>query len=361
MLEKTRTVVCSEQGAAALRRVAAAGRRADRLRPHPRAGRARAPARSPRPAGEERVSAAVLDSAVCVFDLDHTLVNSPLDLRAVGREMEAFVRRRGVRVAASASSAGRRPNCSRSSAARPPHLEPEIIAIPVAHERRAMEEAVARALRRRRRWRPSSSSASPPRSGPTTTASSPISCSSRFDLLAHLDLVVTRDDVVRLKPDPDGLRVVRARWPDAARIVVVGDSWVDGVAAQAGGVPFIAYRGGRRRARSPRRDAGRPHLVAPRPARRARLGACRRNHAGPKKWDGRLTNGPFGARYCELHRRKSPQSGILGSPNARIWHFSDTLLAGCSSQAHLRECGALGCRASSGARRRDRRWSSAGA
>jgi phosphoglycolate phosphatase len=64
----------------------------------------------------------------------------------------------------------------------------------------------------------------------------------RFELLPHLDLVVTRDDVIQLKPDPDGLRVVRARWPDAARIVVVGDSWVDGAAAQAGGVPFIAYR-----------------------------------------------------------------------------------------------------------------------
>jgi phosphoglycolate phosphatase len=65
----------------------------------------------------------------------------------------------------------------------------------------------------------------------------------RFDLLPHLDLVVTRDDVVQLKPDPDGLRVVRGRWPEAERIVVVGDSWVDGAAAQAGGVPFIAYRG----------------------------------------------------------------------------------------------------------------------
>jgi phosphoglycolate phosphatase len=64
----------------------------------------------------------------------------------------------------------------------------------------------------------------------------------RFGLLAHLDLVVTRDDVTQLKPDPDGLRVVRARWPDAAHIVVVGDSWVDGAAAQAAGVPFIAFR-----------------------------------------------------------------------------------------------------------------------
>ena len=38
---------------------------------------------------------------------------------------------------------------------------------------------------------------------------------SRFGLLPHLDLVVTRDDVRHLKPDPDGLRVVRERWPDA--------------------------------------------------------------------------------------------------------------------------------------------------
>src|SRR5262245_36143014 len=64
----------------------------------------------------------------------------------------------------------------------------------------------------------------------------------RFQLGSYLDLVVTRDDVLRLKPDPDGLRVVRARWPQASRFVVIGDSWIDGAAAQAGGVPFIAYR-----------------------------------------------------------------------------------------------------------------------
>jgi phosphoglycolate phosphatase len=65
----------------------------------------------------------------------------------------------------------------------------------------------------------------------------------RFDLLAHLDLVVTRDEMTALKPHPDGLRVVKERWPSAERIVMVGDSWVDGAAAQAGGIPFIRYRG----------------------------------------------------------------------------------------------------------------------
>src|SRR5262249_58767581 len=63
----------------------------------------------------------------------------------------------------------------------------------------------------------------------------------RFGLLPYLDLVVTRDEVQQLKPDPDGLRVVRERWPAPARIVVVGDSWVDGAAADAGRVPVIAH------------------------------------------------------------------------------------------------------------------------
>jgi len=34
-------------------------------------------------------------AAVCVFDLDHTLVSSPLDLQLVAREMEGFARRSG--------------------------------------------------------------------------------------------------------------------------------------------------------------------------------------------------------------------------------------------------------------------------
>ena len=99
----------------------------------------------------------------------------------------------------------------------------------------------------------------------------------RFGLTAHLDLVVTRDDMQELKPDPDGWRVIsgyfavdligrertaappecpppaehrtrlrrRSRRSNRAGVidaVVVGDSWVDGVAAARAGVPFVAYR-----------------------------------------------------------------------------------------------------------------------
>jgi len=182
----------------------------------------------------------VTEPAVCVFDLDHTLVSSPLDLRAVAREMEAFIRNRGVTLPRREHrwSAPELFDLVRREA---DHLTEEVLAIPVAHERRAMERATLE-----------------PFAAETLEALKQLGFAlavwtnndrvvadfvlSRFDLIPRLDLVVTRDDVVRLKPDPDGLRVVRARWPLASRVVVVGDSWVDGVAAQAGGAPFIAYR-----------------------------------------------------------------------------------------------------------------------
>jgi phosphoglycolate phosphatase len=178
---------------------------------------------------------------ISVFDLDRTLVSSPLDMRAVGREMEAFLRARGILVPERELrwSAAELLALVRREAA---DLEVEIIRIPVAHERRAMEQATIEPYARE-------ALASMKQLGFATavwTNNDRVVTDfvlSRFDLLDHLDLIVTRDDVAHLKPDPDGLRVVRERWPEAERIVVVGDSWVDGLAAQAGGVPFIAYRG----------------------------------------------------------------------------------------------------------------------
>jgi phosphoglycolate phosphatase len=177
---------------------------------------------------------------VCVFDLDHTLVDSPLDLRAVAREMEAFVRARGIPLPVRELrwSGPELLAMVRRDAA---HLVAEIIAIPVAHERRAMAQATLVPFARE------ALVAVKARGFATAiwTNNDRVAADfvlGRFELLPHLDLVVTRDDVVELKPDPDGLRVVRERWPEADRIVVIGDSWVDGAAAQAGGAPFIAYR-----------------------------------------------------------------------------------------------------------------------
>lgn len=180
------------------------------------------------------------DPAVCVFDLDHTLVDSPLDLRAVGREMEAFVRARRIALPERElrwSGAELLAVVRREAS----HLESEIMAIPVAHERRAMEQATLIPFAREAvmAMKQLGFATAIWTNNDRVVADFVLA---RFELAAHLDLLVTRDEMRRLKPDPDGLRVVRERWPDAERIVVVGDSWVDGLAAQAAGVPFIAYR-----------------------------------------------------------------------------------------------------------------------
>jgi phosphoglycolate phosphatase len=180
------------------------------------------------------------DGAVCVFDLDHTLVDSPLDLVAVGREMRAFLRGRGVTVPERPLrwSGAELLDLARREA---PHLEAELLAIPVAHERRAMVDATLVPFAREAvlAMKQLGFATAIWTNNDRVVAGSVLA---RFALLPHLDLVVTRDEMRRLKPDPDGLRIVRERWPAAERIVVVGDSWVDGLAAQAAGVPFIAYR-----------------------------------------------------------------------------------------------------------------------
>lgn len=61
----------------------------------------------------------------------------------------------------------------------------------------------------------------------------------RCGLDAFFTVLITRDEAA-LKPDPSGLRLLEAAFPER-RIWVVGDSWVDGAAAQAGGAGFIAY------------------------------------------------------------------------------------------------------------------------
>ncbi|SRR5579884_112035 len=63
----------------------------------------------------------------------------------------------------------------------------------------------------------------------------------RFGLRRYFALVVSRDDVRALKPAPDGvehaLRAFRAR-----QALVIGDSWIDGMAARGAGVAFLAFQ-----------------------------------------------------------------------------------------------------------------------
>jgi phosphoglycolate phosphatase-like HAD superfamily hydrolase len=63
-----------------------------------------------------------------------------------------------------------------------------------------------------------------------------------FGLRSSFDLVLTRDDVP-MKPDPTGIvRAMETFATEAARTVMVGDSWLDGRAAHAAGVAYIGFR-----------------------------------------------------------------------------------------------------------------------
>jgi phosphoglycolate phosphatase len=185
-----------------------------------------------------------LSVGLCVFDLDHTLIRTPLDLAAMAADMRALIeaatgplpyRRERYRV-------GELIAYCRTQA---PTLEAAAWDLALAHERLAMQVATleAGALE---------ALAGARRAGFATALwtnnarALTLPALERLGLAAELELVVTRDDMRALKPDPDGWRVIashfKERLADGAPAVVVGDSWVDGVAAAKAGVPFVAYR-----------------------------------------------------------------------------------------------------------------------
>ncbi|MBI2161772.1 MAG: HAD hydrolase-like protein [Candidatus Rokubacteria bacterium] len=190
---------------------------------------------------------------LCVFDLDHTLIRTPLDLAAMAADLRALIERACGPLPA-------RPERYRVgeliawSKTRAPELEPAVWALALERERRAMDAATLEpgapeALAGARRAGFGTALWTNNARGVTVPALE------RLGLAALLDLVVTRDDMRALKPDPDGWRVIAehfaarpgggaasARAATTHDAVVVGDSWVDGLAAAAVGVPFVAYR-----------------------------------------------------------------------------------------------------------------------
>lgn len=178
-----------------------------------------------------------------VFDLDHTLVRSPLDLRAMARDLLVFLRDQGVELPAK-ESRWSAPELARFVREHAPSLEAGFWEIAVAHEQQAflrveLEPGALETLRAVRTLGFKTAVWTNNAGAVTRQALD------RLALAPLLDLIVTRDEVRHLKPDPDGLRVIADRWPDLGEIFLIGDSWVDGLAARAGGVPFIAYRADR--------------------------------------------------------------------------------------------------------------------
>jgi phosphoglycolate phosphatase len=65
----------------------------------------------------------------------------------------------------------------------------------------------------------------------------------KFGLRPYFDAVLAREDVPAMKPSPSGLETARQRLGERAeRLLMVGDSWLDGLAAREAGCPYIAFR-----------------------------------------------------------------------------------------------------------------------
>lgn len=189
---------------------------------------------------------------LCIFDLDHTLVRSPLDLAAMALDMRALIERRWGALSPRAERY-RVGELIAHCQTHTPALEPELWSIALEHERRALGEA---SLEPGALEAVTGARAAGFRTALWTNNAREITVHAlaRFGLDAELELIVTRDEMRALKPDPDGWRVIAAHFTgrddpapadgpgSPARAVVVGDSWVDGVAASAAGVPFVAYR-----------------------------------------------------------------------------------------------------------------------
>jgi phosphoglycolate phosphatase len=182
---------------------------------------------------------------LCAFDLDHTLVRTPLDLAAMAADLRAHLEGAGIGLPPR-EERYRVGELLRLCKETAPTLEAALWALALERERRAMDEATlepgARAAVAGARRLGFATALWTNNAGAVTR-----DALARLGLTDHFDVVVTRDEMRELKPHPDGWRVITERINGGARggapaVYMVGDSWVDGVAAAAAAVPFIAYR-----------------------------------------------------------------------------------------------------------------------
>jgi phosphoglycolate phosphatase len=174
---------------------------------------------------------------LCAFDLDHTLVRSPLDLARLKVEIRALVESDGLPLPETTRAWTIGQIIAAASAHRDA-LGEACWALCTAHEEEAVldarpEPGAQEALTALRVagyplavWTNNT--------GPVTRRAL-----ATCGLDGFFTVLVTRDEAA-LKPDPSGLRLLETAFPER-RIWVVGDSWVDGAAAHAGGAAFIAY------------------------------------------------------------------------------------------------------------------------
>ncbi len=65
----------------------------------------------------------------------------------------------------------------------------------------------------------------------------------KYEFDKYITEVITRDDVKRTKPDPEGIKKLMTKFDkNADKTIFIGDSWLDAQAAENAGVQFIYFR-----------------------------------------------------------------------------------------------------------------------
>ncbi|MFN8635921.1 MAG: HAD family hydrolase [Chloroflexota bacterium] len=177
-----------------------------------------------------------------VFDFDNTLVHSKIDFTAIRHEIFELLRRSGHPEAESIDLA--RLSIGEiidAGALHDPGIHDEAWRIVLEYETAGMVAATiepgAAATLHGLRDLGFRLSVMTNNARPATLAALDL-----FDMRAAFDLILTRDEVA-MKPDPVGIvRAMETFAVPAERTVMIGDSWLDGVAAQRASVPFIGFR-----------------------------------------------------------------------------------------------------------------------
>ena len=181
-------------------------------------------------------------TGLVVFDFDNTLVHSRIDF--LGIRADLLELRRGLGLPDADEDALRRLPIGQIidvGEAQDPRYGPEAWRIVLAYEAAGMLAATIEpgageslAALRRAGYRLAVLT--------NNARLATLAALDTFALRASFDLVLTRDEVP-MKPDPTGILRARAELaPDGVRSVMVGDSWLDGAAALAAGVPFVAFQ-----------------------------------------------------------------------------------------------------------------------
>jgi len=187
---------------------------------------------------------------VLIFDLDNTLIHSHIDFRALRLALIEILHRHGSQLPAEVLARHAIPEL----VAMGEHIGPEVGGamweVVLQHERVGLEGAtltehageVLQALRDA-----GYSLALLTNNGRAAVEE----ILNTFGLAGTFEVVVSREDVPSPKPSPEGITFILHRLRcEPARAYMIGDAWIDGLAAQRAGIRFIAFRPGEEDLRS---------------------------------------------------------------------------------------------------------------